>query len=124
MILRPFKAFDPKLLTPKQQKQDADKNAWQPEYVFVHLFSILGGTFRMTAVFSDEFILREKRKAMKENCNNDRNMRTKFQNIVRTRIEEAVSVKQEIKNVNEEIRLLKLKRRIREKANIDQDFVV
>jgi len=121
--LRPFKAFNAKLLTSKNKNREVDKNAWYPEAIYVQIFSVRGLTLHLTAVFSDEFALREKKKFLREHGTSERNQRTKFQNIVRTRVEEAVNVKYEIKKVNEEIRLLKLSKRIREKSNMDVNFV-
>ena len=123
MILRPVKAFDVKLLSQKQQKLDQDKNLWQPEAVFCQFFSITGCMFNLTAVFTEEAMMREKRKKMRENVSSTRNMRGKFQAMVQRRIEEAINVKREIALVNSEIAELKLNRRRREKANMDVDFV-
>ena len=78
MILRPVKAFDVKLLSQKQQKLDQDKNLWQPEDVFVQFFSLTGCMFNLTVVFTEEALMREKRKKMRENVSSTRNMRGKF----------------------------------------------
>ena len=79
--------------------------------------------FNLTATFIEEALMREKRKKMKENINLTRNLRGKFQAQVQKRIEEAISYKREIALVNAEIAELKLRRRKREKANMDVDFV-
>ena len=79
--------------------------------------------FNLTAVFTEEAMMREKRKKMRENVSSTRNMRGKFQAMVQRRIEEAINVKREIALVNSEIAELKLNRRRREKANMDVDFV-
>ena len=50
-------------------------------------------------------------------------MRTKFQQEVQDRIDQAINVKREIQKVNQENKELKRARRIREKANIDTDFL-
>lgn len=76
------------------------------------------------SIFSEEAMLREKRREMQENCHDDRNLKRKFQQIVQSRIDEVVNVKREIAKVNDEIKMLKRKRRIREKSNIDTDFVM
>ena len=67
--------------------------------------------------------MRENRKKMKENVQSTRNMRSKFQAIVHARIADAGDVKKEIRRVNAEIIAYKRKRRVRESANIDVDFV-
>ena len=68
-------------------------------------------------------MLREKRRFMKENCNNDLNLKRKFQAIVQNRINEVVNVKKEIIKVNDEIKDLRRARRIRDKQNITIDFL-
>ena len=78
MILRPQKAFDELLLTEKEKKQEIDRNNWQPEFLYIHVFSIQGASLAITPVFVEEFQLREKRKAMKENMNNEKSLRNKF----------------------------------------------
>ena len=100
-----------------------DKNTWQPEAVYCQFFSITGCMFNLTALYTEEAMMREKRKKMKENVSSVRNMRGKFQAEVQKRIDEAVNVKKEVQKVNSEIAYLKLKRRKREKANMDVDFV-
>lgn len=67
--------------------------------------------------------MRESRKQIKDNTVSSFAMLGKFQAMVKKRISEAVDVKKEIRKVNYEIKQLKRKRRIREKANIDSDFV-
>ena len=78
MVLRPQKAFDELLLTEKEKKQEIDRNNWQPEFLYIHVFSIQGASLAITPVFVEEFQLREKRKAMKENMNNEKSLRNKF----------------------------------------------
>lgn len=67
--------------------------------------------------------MQESRKRMKDNTVSTFAMLGKFQAIVKKRISETVNVKSEIRKVNFEIKKLKRERRIREKANMDIDFV-
>ena len=79
--------------------------------------------FNLTATFSEEAEMREKRKKMKEKDSSVKNLRGKFQAMVQKRIDEAINVKREIGIVNKEIAELKENRRKREKANMDVDFI-
>ena len=123
MILRPFKAFDSNLLTAKQSINDMDKNLWQPHDVYVQFFSQDGCTFKLTVNFTEEETMRENRRKMGGNSKTMKLMRGKFYEQVEKRIEAAVNKKAEIRKVNKEISDLKRARRIRERANIDVDFV-
>ena len=67
--------------------------------------------------------MRENRKRIKDNVNSSKANYGKFQAIVQKRIQEAVNVKREVRKVNAEIKTMKLARRVREKANIEVDFV-
>lgn len=102
---------------------EVDKNTWQPEAIYCQFFSVRGCMFNLTALFTEEALMREKRIKMKENVSSVRNVRGKFQAEVQKRIDEAINVKKEIQKVNSEIAALRFKRRKREKANMDVDFV-
>ena len=67
--------------------------------------------------------MRENRKNLKGNFKSSKQIRGKFYDLVDKRIAEAVNKQAEIRKVNLEIKGYKRARRIREKANIDVDFV-
>ena len=67
--------------------------------------------------------MRENRKNLKGNMRSTKQIRGKFYELVDKRIAEAVNKKAEIRKVNLEIKGYKRERRIREKANIDVDFI-
>ena len=67
--------------------------------------------------------MREKRKKMKEGGGNARDLRSKNQAEIQRRIDEATNLKQAIIDVSREINERKRKRRIRESANNQTDFV-
>ena len=121
--MRPIKCFDKSLISKNQCLADIDKNAWQPDALYILFFSVTGCRFSLTAQFTEEVQMRESRKQIKDNTVSSFAMLGKFQAMVKKRISEAVDVKKEIRKVNYEIKQLKRKRRIREKANIDADFV-
>ena len=123
MILRPFKAFDKNLLSSKQNVNDWDKNLWQPHDIYAQFFSQDGCSFKLTVNFTEEETMRENRKKMGGNSTSVKLMRGKFYEQVEKRIEAAVNKKAEIRKVNKEIATLKRARRVRERANIDVDFV-
>lgn len=123
MIMRPWRAFDETLLTGKQTKDDVDKSMWQPDAIFAQFFSQEGCSFSITANFVEEEAMRENRKNLKGNLKSSKQIRGKFYELVDKRIAEAVNKQAEIRRVNKEIKGYKRDRRIREKANIDVDFL-
>ena len=124
IVLRPFKAFDANLLTGKQTLLDVDKNLWQPDAVFAQFFSENGCEFNLTVKFVEEEEQRENRKNRRTNKLSVKLMRGKFTEIVEKRIQETVNWKSGIKRENDLIKQLKQARRIRERTNIKDDFVV
>ena len=52
--LRPWKAYDEKLLTTKQKKLDWDKNNWLPETLYLQFFSVMGCSFNLRVIFAEE----------------------------------------------------------------------
>lgn len=67
--------------------------------------------------------MRENRKNLKGNFKSSKQIRGKFYELVDKRIAEAVNKQAEIRRVNKEIKGYKKARRIREKANIETDFM-
>lgn len=124
MTLYPSKFFDPKLLSGKQTTHDIDKNLWQPHDVYAQFFSQDGCTFKLTANYTEEEQTRDNRKNLGKNGQSIKLMRGKFYEQVEKRINEAVNKKAEIRKVNKENAELKRQRRIRERANIDVDFIL
>ena len=86
-------------------------------------FSQDGCSFKITANFIEEDAIRENRKNHKCNSKSTKLMRGKFYELVDRRIAETTNFKKEIRKVNKEIKDLKRARRVREKANVDLDFV-
>lgn len=124
MVLQPKKYFDERTSHAKNKYADHDMNVWQAEAIYAHVFSVKGATLSVTVAFIDEVQMREKRKAMKENINDARNIRNATQKEVQFRIEEGLgNVKRAVASENEMIRELRLKKYRREKANVDVNFV-
>lgn len=67
--------------------------------------------------------MRDNRKNLKGNSKSVKQMRGKFYEVIDKRIAETVNFKKEIKKVNKEIKDLKRARRVREKANVDFDYI-
>ena len=77
----------------------------------------------MTVNFVEEEAMRDNRKNLKGNSKSVKQMRGKFYEVIDKRIAEAVNFKKEIQKVNKEIKDLKRARRVREKANVDFDYI-
>ena len=77
----------------------------------------------MTVNFTEEEQTRDNRKNLRANGQSIKLMRGKFYEQVEKRINDAVNKKAEIRKVNKEIADLKRQRRVRERANIDIDYI-
>ena len=56
-----------------------DKDAWQPDALYIQFFSIKGCIFNLISMFVDEVQMRENRKKMKDGSGTARDLRGKNQ---------------------------------------------